>query len=122
MMENMDRHLYMIMHKMGAEIDALKSMQSTIQPEGARTDHIHVPEITSWFNSPFYTQNGEYMMGLKVDIAGYDEGASIDVSAYIHLMRGIFDGDLKFPFQSEVNVQLVNQMEGSKPSEYHHIV
>ena len=122
MMENMDQHLYMIMHKMGAEIYALKSMQSTIQPDGARTDHIHVLESTSWFNSPFYTQNGEYMMCLKVDIARYDEGASIDVSAYIHLMRGIFDGDLKFPFQSEVNVQLVNQMEGSKPSEYHHIV
>ena len=54
-----------------------------------------------------------------MDVAGYDEGAGTDVSADIHLMRGIFDGDLKFPFQGEVTVQLVNQLEDGKPSEYH---
>ncbi|KAL5502984.1 hypothetical protein EMCRGX_G009855 [Ephydatia muelleri] len=123
-MENMDQHLYMIKQKMEAEIASLKCIQSTIQ---------HLPQIvpeltiyytkekesTSWFSPPFYTHNGGYRMCLRVDIAGYDEGAGTDVSAYIHLMRGIFDGDLKFPFQGEVTVQLVNQLEEGKPSEYH---
>ena len=123
-MENLDQHLYMIKQKMEAEIASLKCIQSTIQ---------HLPQIvpeltiyytkekesTSWFSPPFYTHNGGYRMCLRVDIAGNDEGAGTDVSAYIHLMRGIFDGDLKFPFQGEVTVQLVNQLEEGKPSEYH---
>lgn len=124
MKENMDQHLYMITQKIEADIEALKTFQSTIQHLPQMVPELTIyytkeKESTSWFSPPFYTHNGGYRMCLRVDIAGYDEGAGTDVSAYIHLMRGIFDGDLKFPFQGEVTVQLVNQMESGMPSEYH---
>ena len=124
MMENMDQHLYMIKQKVESEIASLKCIQSTIQHLPQTVPELTIyytkeKESTSWFSPPFYIHNGEYRMCLRVDIAGYDEGAGSDVSAYIHLMRGIFNGDLKFPFQDEVTVQLVNQLEEGKPSEYH---
>ena len=121
---NFDQHLYMIKQKLETEIAYLKSVHSSFQ---------HLPQIvpelviyytkenetTSWFSPPFYTHNGGYRMCLRVDAAGFDNGAGTDVSVYIHLMRGIFDGNLKFPFQGEVTVQLVNQLENGRPPKNH---
>eukprot|EP00731_Ephydatia_muelleri_P006928 Em0003g1176a len=86
MMENMDQHLYMIKQKMEAEIASLKCIQSTIQHLPQTVPELTIyytkeKESTSWFSPPFYIHNGEYRMCLRVDIAGYDEGAGSDVSA-----------------------------------------
>ena len=125
LMTNMDQHMFMIKQKFETEIEHLKCIQSSIQylpqivPE-LTIYYTKEKETTSWFSPPFYTHNGGYRMCLRVDVAGFDNGTGTDVSAYIHLMRGIFDGGLKFPFQGEVTVQLVNQFQNGRPPEHHY--
>ena len=61
-----------------------------------------------WYSSPFYTSPGGYKMVLCVLANG--EG-SAHVSCYIYLVRGENDDDLEWPFQGEVTIELLNQLE-----------
>ena len=69
-----------------------------------------------WHSPPFYTQEGGYKMCLRVD-ASNDSGTH--VSIWIHLMRGEFDDELKWPFRGDVTVQLVNQKEENRGHHTH---
>ena len=63
-----------------------------------------------WFSPPFYTHTRGYKMYINVYANGYGDGAGTHVSVYLFLMRGIFDDDLKWPFQGDITVELVNQL------------
>ena len=53
-------------------------------------------------------------MYLEVNANGYGAGADTHVSVYVYLMRGEHDDQLKWPFQSVITVQLLNQKSDRK--------
>ena len=68
-----------------------------------------------WYSSGFYTSAGGYKIHLVIfakgcgDNVGDSEGTHI--SCFINLMPGEYDDTLEWPFQGEVTVQLLNQLE-----------
>ena len=68
-------------------------------------------ERTAWYSSPFYTHTRGYKMCLQVNADGLGQGKGTHVSAYLHMMRGEFDDELRWPFRGQVTLQLVDQEE-----------
>ena len=64
-----------------------------------------------WYSPGFYTSPGGYKMSLCVYANGNDDGEDTHVSCYICLMSGEYDDILEWPFQGEVTVELLNQLE-----------
>ena len=64
-----------------------------------------------WHSPPFYTHPQGYKMCLSVYANGCGEGKGTHVSVYAHLMRGEFDDHLKGPFQGDVTIAMLNQLE-----------
>ena len=64
-----------------------------------------------WFSDPVYSHFGGYKMCLNVDANGYIVGKGTHVSAFVYLMRGDNDANLKWPFKGTIKVSLLNQME-----------
>ena len=64
----------------------------------------------SVWNSPaFYTHQRGYRMCLRVHPNGIGDGLGTHVSIFTCLMRGPFDGGLKWPFQGDITIQIVDQ-------------
>ena len=63
-----------------------------------------------WYSPPFYTHPHHYKMCLTVYASGIGMGKGTHVSVFVHLMRGEFDDDLKWPFRRDIAVQLLNQL------------
>ena len=67
-----------------------------------------------WFSPPFYTHPYGYKMCLSVDANGWGIGTKRTYAAiYVYLMKGEFDDELKWPFQGDITVELINQEGGS---------
>ena len=64
-----------------------------------------------WCSPGFYTSPGGYKMSLHVDANGVGDGKGTHVSCFICLMSGEYDDILEWPFQGEVTVELLNQLE-----------
>ena len=65
-----------------------------------------------WFSKPFYTHPRGYKMCLSVNAKGWGDGEGThNISVYVHLMKGEFDDNLKWPFRGDITVQLLNQLE-----------
>ena len=62
------------------------------------------------YSPPFYTHTHGYKMCIRVHANGIGDGTGTHVSVFLHLMPGIFDNDLKWPFQGDITVELVNQL------------
>ena len=73
----------------------------------------HKKADEEWYSPPFYTHPRGYKMCLRVHCNGRSAGKDTHISVYVHLMRGGFDDQLKWPFQGDITVQLLNQ-EGSR--------
>ena len=72
----------------------------------------HKKDDDQWFSLPFYSHPKGYKMCLRVDANGHGQGKNTHTSVYIHLMKGEFDDQLKWPFRGEVTVKLLNQKQG----------
>ena len=79
----------------------------------------HKKDDATWISPSFYSHSHGYRMCLSVDANGYylpvGPGSSkhhTHVSVFVHLMRGDFDGQLKWPFRGTVTIQLLNQLDG----------
>ena len=64
------------------------------------------------FLSPFYTHTRGYKLSLVVHTNGYGIYTGTHMSVGICIMKGEFDDDLQWPFQGEITVQLLDQMNG----------
>ena len=64
-----------------------------------------------WYSPGFYTSPGGYKMSLHVDANGYGDYKDTHVSCFICLTSGEYDDILEWPFQGEVTVELLNQLE-----------
>ena len=63
-----------------------------------------------WYSDGFYTSGG-YKMSLNVVVNGHGIRKGTYVSCYICLMPGEYDDTLEWPFQGEVTIELLNQLE-----------
>lgn len=59
-----------------------------------------------WYSEPFYTHPHGYKMCLSVNA---DAGACISV--WVHVLKGDFDSILTWPFQGQLTLQLMNQLQ-----------
>ena len=71
----------------------------------------HKKDDDHWFSLPFYSHPKGYKMCLRVDANGHGQGKNTHTSIYIHLMKGEFDDQLKWPFRGDVTVKLMNQKQ-----------
>jgi TNF receptor-associated factor 4 len=62
-----------------------------------------------WYSPHFYTHPNGYKMCLCVFPNGSGPGKHTHLSVYVRLMRGEFDGQLKWPFRGDITIKLVNQ-------------
>ena len=69
----------------------------------------HKRDKDTWYSPHFYTHRNGYKMCLRVDANGSVSGQGTHLSVYVCLMRGEFDDQLKWPFQGDITIQLVNQ-------------
>ena len=69
----------------------------------------HKNEGDRWFSPPFYSHTGGYKMCLCVYANGLGDGEYTHVSVFVHLMRGEYDDQLKWPFRGDITIQLLNQ-------------
>ena len=65
----------------------------------------------AWCSPGFYSSRGGYKMCLEVDANGDGISEGTHVSCFVHLMSGEYDDTLEWPFQGEVTVELLNQLE-----------
>ena len=63
-----------------------------------------------WYSQPFYTHTRGYRMCIRVHANGIGKGAGTHISVFLFLMRGIFDDELKWPFQGDITIELVNRL------------
>ena len=64
-----------------------------------------------WFSAPFYSHPAGYKLCLSVTANGHGSGKDTHVTVSVHLMRGEFDDDLKWPFRGDITIQLLNQLQ-----------
>ena len=64
-----------------------------------------------WFSDPVHSHFGGYKCSLRVDANGLLHGKDTHVSAFIYLMSGDNDDNLKWPFKGTIKVSLLNQLE-----------
>ena len=63
------------------------------------------------YGSGFYTSAGGYKLRLKLCANGRGNGKDSHISCSVNLMPGEYDDILEWPFQGEVTVELLNQLE-----------
>ena len=66
-------------------------------------------EKERWWSEPFYTHPRGYKMALMINCNGNHEATEMYLSAYIGILQGEFDHQLKWPFRDTVYIQLFNQ-------------
>ena len=64
-----------------------------------------------WKSTPFYTEPDGYKLMLVVDANGYSYGTGTHVGVRVGLMKGENDESLKWPFNSEITIRLLNWRE-----------
>ena len=67
-----------------------------------------------WKSNPFYTHPRGYKICLKIYTNGNGDGLGTHISVFICLMRGEFDFHLKWPFEGDVFVRLLNQNDAKR--------
>ena len=70
------------------------------------SEHMQVSD--EWISQPFYSRRYGYKLYLRVDAGGYDSYKGTHVSVSVGLMKGEYDENLKWPFNSEITIQLLN--------------
>ena len=68
-------------------------------------------EDKDWHSPGFHTSPGGYKMSLRVCPNGIGDNKGTHVSWFIHLKAGEYDDLLEWPFQGEVTIELLNQLE-----------
>ena len=114
---------------LGSAVDNIEKLKHTIKQLQQQQDHtvtnIKMVEFealkesdTTWYSPDFYTHLGGYKLFLEVDANGCNDSKCTHVSYFINLMPGEYDDTLEWPFQGEVTVELLNQLEDKNHYKY----
>ena len=104
------RNMNSLTGKLEVVQDSFASLEVQLQTEIDRKMTDFKTANAPWFSPPFYTHTHGYKMCIRVDANGNGNGKGTHVSVFLFLMRGMFDDDLKWPFQDDVTIELVNQL------------
>ena len=63
-----------------------------------------------WYSDNIYTHNNGYRLCMYVYPGGKNEGEDTHLSVYLSPMKGLYDEQLTWPFEGEVEVSLLNQI------------
>ena len=63
-----------------------------------------------WQSKPFYSHPCGYKFRLEVKASGNGSGSGTHVSAYIHVMKGEHDDELKWPLSADVHFCLIDHL------------
>ncbi len=74
----------------------------------------HKRDNDMWRSEGFYTHPQGYKMCLRVEANGNGDDKGTHVSCCFYLMCGEFDNHLKWPFQGNLTIQLLNQRQDNK--------
>ena len=72
----------------------------------------------SWCSDPFYSYPGGYRFKLNIDTNGHGKALGTHLSAYLYLLPGDYDKELKWPIKCTVHLEMLNQ----RGDHGHHIV
>ena len=64
-----------------------------------------------YYSAPFYSSSNGYKMQLNVVANGYGKCKGTHVSVFVYLMKGANDSRLKWPFNGDISIQLLNWRE-----------
>ena len=68
-----------------------------------------------WMSRLLYTQERGYAIFLSVYVAGYGPATLTgDISVYVNVARGEYDGELQWPYQFSIEVSLLSQEENGE--------
>lgn len=70
-----------------------------------------------WLSPPFYSHLHGYRMCIRVSPNGLVIGEGTHISLTVHLMKGLFDDHLNWPFRGNIHVALCNQEQDNS----HHV-
>ena len=62
-----------------------------------------------WYSTHFYTHPRGYKMCLRVDANGSNVSKGTHTSIFMHILRGEFDDQLKWPLSGNFTIQVLNQ-------------
>ena len=92
------------------EIQILHSHTSICPTEITITNfEQHRRENDTWYSRPFYTHPKGYKLNLCIKANGQGEGRDMHASLRIHLIKGEFDEELKWPFRANIIIEVLNQ-------------
>ena len=104
--ESTDKHLSLAMEKVVSPSKSTVFKMTNFSEKKATNGE--------WFSPLFHTHEGGYQMCLRVDANGCEDGEGTHVSVFVFLMKGENDDNLVWPFQGEVTITLLNQLEDTK--------
>ena len=67
-----------------------------------------------WFSLPFYSHTKGYRLCLCVQANGFTHHFGAHIAIAVNLLSGKFDDQLKWPFEAEITIQLLNQLENKR--------
>ena len=113
--------LQLTKEKLEEATETIKSLKTTLEQKNpliASNEVFKISQFTKkkkenekWYSPGFYTSTGGYKMSLRVDPNGHGEGEGTRVSCFICLEAGEYDDTLEWPFQGDVTIELLNQLE-----------
>ena len=120
--ENMEVHLGSAVHTIGKLKEQLHVANRNIKQLEQQQDHTVTKIKTvgyealkdsnrTWYSPGFYTHLGGYKLRIVIYANGSTSGKGTHVSCFINLVPGEYDDTLEWPFQGEVTVELLNQLE-----------
>ena len=65
----------------------------------------------AWMSESLYTKPCGYKLGLQVISSGGSYGTGTHVGVCVYLKKGEYDESLKWPFNGEITLQLLNWRE-----------
>ena len=71
----------------------------------------------TWFSLPFYSHARGYKLCLSVYANGFSDASRMYIFVAINLLSGKFDCHLQWPFQSDITIQLLNQLQNKRHHE-----
>ena len=113
--QQLEQHVTVLEEKI-KKLEAAQQVASyTGQPirpvEFTMTNFNQYQDDEHWYSPPFYTHPHGYKMCLHVTPKGWDDGRGTHLGVTIHMIRGEFDDQLKWPFRGDITFQLMNQEE-----------
>ena len=116
--ESVQEHLQMTKEELQMAKETIESLKLTQRTQASSPFVAKLMYYTKkkqenedWYSPGFHTPPGGYKMRLCVSPNGDGDAEGTHVSCFICLMSGKHDDTLEWPFQGEVTIELLNQLE-----------